>query len=47
MNFRDELDLLDQAQADAELTADERSLTGVDRRQFVFMSLVTAAAEER
>src|SRR6476646_2726162 len=44
MNFRDELDLLDQAQADAELTADDRSLTGVDRRQFVFMSLVTAAA---
>lgn len=44
MNFRDELDLLDQAQTDAEQAADEQSLTGVDRRQFVFMSLVTAAA---
>ena len=44
MTFRDELDLLDQAQTDAELAADDQQLTGVNRRQFVFMSLVTAAA---
>ncbi len=44
MNFRDELDLLDQAQVEAEQSADEQALTGIDRRHFVFMSLVTAAA---
>ena len=44
MTFRDELDLLDQAQTDAEQAADQQQLTGVNRRQFVFMSLVTAAA---
>src|SRR5688572_30613324 len=44
MTFHDELDLLDQEQADAEAAADEAGLAGVDRRQFVFLSLATAAA---
>ncbi len=44
MDYRDELDLLEQTQVEAELAADEQELTGVNRRQFVFMSLVTAAA---
>jgi len=45
-NF-EELDLLDQVQAEAEAAADElveASNGAFDRRQFVFMSLVTAAA---
>ncbi len=43
--MRDELDLLDQAQADAECTADGMAFASdIDRRQFVFVSLVTAAA---
>ncbi|HTE47203.1 MAG TPA: amidase [Gemmatimonadaceae bacterium] len=41
----DELDLLDQAQADAEQMAEELGLASdVDRRRFVFMSLAAAAA---
>lgn len=44
MSFFDELDLLDQAQIDAEQSADEAGLTGIDRRQFVFASLTAAAA---
>ncbi|HEX7939363.1 MAG TPA: amidase, partial [Gemmatimonadaceae bacterium] len=43
--MHDELDLLDQAQVDAERAADEMGITNeVDRRKFVFMSLATAAA---
>ncbi len=43
--MHDELDLLDQAQTDAERTADEMVFeSGIDRRQFVFFSLVSAAA---
>jgi len=45
MSRFDELDLLDQAQADAEQVAEEMGFTNdVDRRKFVFMSLATAAA---
>jgi Asp-tRNA(Asn)/Glu-tRNA(Gln) amidotransferase A subunit family amidase len=45
MSRFDELDLLEQAQADAEQIADEMGFTNnVDRRKFVFMSLATAAA---
>jgi Asp-tRNA(Asn)/Glu-tRNA(Gln) amidotransferase A subunit family amidase len=44
MSFHDELDLLDLEQNEAERIADEAGLDGVDRRQFVFMSLATAAA---
>src|SRR5881394_867328 len=45
MSMHDELDLLDQAQLDAERQADELGITNdVDRRKFVFMSLATAAA---
>lgn len=45
MPLFDELDLLDQAEADAERVADEITFTSdLDRRRFVFMSLVTAAA---
>ena len=47
MRNYEELDLLDQVQADAEAAADElveMSNGAFDRRQFVFMSLVTAAA---
>ncbi len=45
MPLYDELDLLDQAQADAEQIADEMAFTSdVDRRRFVFLSLATAAA---
>ncbi len=40
----DELDLLDQVQNEAELSADVQGLDGLDRRQFVFWSVVTAAA---
>ena len=41
----DELDLLDQAQQDAERLADDMGITNeVDRRHFVFISLATAAA---
>ena len=44
MSYHDELDLLDLEQNEAERLADEAGLTGIDRRQFVFMSLATAAA---
>lgn len=45
MNHRDELDLLDQVQADAESAADDIEWsTGLDRRRFVFHSIVAAAA---
>jgi hypothetical protein len=44
MTFHDELDLLDQLQDDAEIAADHQGLDGMDRRRFVFMSVVTAAA---
>ena len=44
MNHYDELDLLDQSQNDAALAADEMALEGVDRRRFIFMSVVAAAA---
>lgn len=40
----DELDLLDDVQADAEATADRNGLSGIRRREFVFMSLAAAAA---
>ena len=43
--MHDELDLLDQAEADTERTAGEMTFASdLDRRQFVFLSLVTAAA---
>src|SRR2546423_6153328 len=45
MSTREELELLDQVQVDAELIAEEaEAFTGIDRREFMFMSLVTAAA---
>ena len=47
MRNYEELDLLDQVQADAEAAADELvelNNGAFDRREFVFMSLVTAAA---
>ncbi|MDB4876643.1 MAG: Amidase [Gemmatimonadetes bacterium] len=44
MSVRQELELLDQAQSDAELIADEEGLSEIGRREFVFLSLVTAAA---
>ncbi len=44
MNYHDELDLLDEAQNDASAAADDMALEGVDRRRFIFMSVVAAAA---
>jgi Asp-tRNA(Asn)/Glu-tRNA(Gln) amidotransferase A subunit family amidase len=44
MTFHDELDLLDQEQDELEAVADSVGLTGLDRRQFVFLSLASAAA---
>jgi hypothetical protein len=47
MRHFEELDLLDQVQADVEAAADELEETSggeLDRRQFVFLSLVSAAA---
>lgn len=45
MSVREELEMLDQAQIDAEQMADEvEEVTGIGRREFVFMSLVGAAA---
>lgn len=45
MSTREELELLDQMQVDAALIAEEaEAFTGIDRREFMFMSLVTAAA---
>ncbi|MGH7616462.1 MAG: hypothetical protein ACREPM_04470, partial [Gemmatimonadaceae bacterium] len=46
-HFHDELDLLDQLQADAQQEADVLEAIhgeGFNRREFVFLSLVTAAA---
>ena len=42
--MHDELDLLDLTQADAERMAEAEGLTGLGRREFVFRTLVTAAA---
>lgn len=43
--MRDELEYLDYVQDEAELVADEaEAVTGMERREFVFLSLVTAAA---
>ena len=45
MNVRDELELLEQVQADAESMADEvEARTGMGRREFVFFSVMSAAA---
>lgn len=45
MHVNDELDLLEQAEADTQRSADEMAFASeLDRRQFVFLSLVTAAA---
>lgn len=45
MNVRHELELLDQVQTEAELMGEEaEELTGLARREFVFLSLVSAAA---
>ena len=44
MRTHDEWDWLDQAQAEAEQAADEAEVGGLDRRRFVFMSVVAAAA---
>ncbi len=44
MHGFDELDVLDQLQAETEAEADVRGLSGVGRREFVFMSLTAAAA---
>src|SRR3954465_3802919 len=44
MHGHDELDLLDQVESDAILAAEAQGLSDVGRREFVFMSLVTAAA---
>ena len=45
MSLYDELDLLDQAEADTLLAANEMEFASdVDRRQFVFLSLAAAAA---
>ena len=44
MGTRAELELLDYMEDGAELTADEAELTGLARREFVFLSLITAAA---
>jgi Asp-tRNA(Asn)/Glu-tRNA(Gln) amidotransferase A subunit family amidase len=44
MTFHDELDLLDEEQTALEQIADEAGLSGLDRRQFVFLSLASAAA---
>jgi hypothetical protein len=44
MKTHDEWDWLDQVQAEAEQAADEAEVGGLDRRRFVFMSVVTAAA---
>lgn len=42
--MHDELDLLNQIEAEATLTAEHEGLSDLGRREFVFMSLVTAAA---
>ena len=45
MSLHDEIELLEQTQDELEHIAEEvEHHTGVDRRQFVFLSLVAAAA---
>src|SRR4051812_35095756 len=44
MTYHDEIDLLDEEQNALEAIADDAGLSGLDRRQFVFLSLATAAA---
>src|SRR4051812_11424489 len=44
MTYHDELDLLDEEQNALEAIADDAGLLGLDRRQFVFLSLASAAA---
>lgn len=44
MTRDDESDWLDQAQIDAAQAADDAQLEGVDRRRFMFLSVVSAAA---
>jgi Asp-tRNA(Asn)/Glu-tRNA(Gln) amidotransferase A subunit family amidase len=44
MTFHDEFDLLQEAESDAELTADALELDGLARREFVFLTLAAAAA---
>jgi Asp-tRNA(Asn)/Glu-tRNA(Gln) amidotransferase A subunit family amidase len=45
MSLREDLEYLDSVQDEAELIADEaEAASGMDRREFVFLSLVTAAA---
>jgi Asp-tRNA(Asn)/Glu-tRNA(Gln) amidotransferase A subunit family amidase len=45
MSIRPELELLDQVQSEAEVMAEElEGVSEIDRREFVFLSLVTAAA---
>src|SRR5215208_5751960 len=45
MTTRPELEFLDYVQDEAELMADEaEAVTGIERREFVFLSLITAAA---
>jgi len=45
MRNRLELEFLDNVQDEAELMADEvEAVMGLDRREFVFLSLMTAAA---
>jgi Asp-tRNA(Asn)/Glu-tRNA(Gln) amidotransferase A subunit family amidase len=44
VTYPEEFDLLDELQTQAEASADAAELTGVNRRQFVFRSLVGAAA---
>ena len=47
MSIYDELDLLDQAQTEAEQIADEMGFaTDVDRRKFVFMSLADRGGDD-
>ena len=47
MRHDDELDLLDEEQNALEAIADDAGLVGLDRRQFVFLSLASAAAGAR
>ena len=45
MTIREDLEYLDQLQTDAEALGEEaEASTGVPRREFVFLSLVSAAA---
>src|SRR3954468_20102946 len=44
MTYTDELALLDEGEKAREAIADDAGLVGLDRRQFVFLSLASAAA---